>query len=241
MSVKQPGEYFSNPPVWFPRSPDLTHFQSLIRNRSINSLLNSFIIAGGATLLAVVIGCPAAYSMARFKTGGRNFAFWILSQRMLPPIAIVFPVFLLFRTLRWVDTYQGLILLYAAFNVPYVIWMMRGYFRDVPIEVEESALVDGASVLRVFWSITLPLSAAGLIATTVFTFIFSWNEFLFAVVLTRAKVVTLPVAMSGFFGSESTFWGAAGALSVIASAPIFVLSLLVQRYLTRGLTLGAVK
>jgi multiple sugar transport system permease protein len=241
MSVKQPSEYFHNPPVWFPRSLDFDHFQSLVRNRSIDALVNSLVIAGGATLLAVIIGCPAAYSMARFKTGGRNFAFWVLSQRMLPPIAIAFPVFLLFRTLKWVDTYHGLILLYAAFNTPYVIWMMRGYFRDVPVEVEESALVDGASVFRVFWSIALPLSAAGLIATTVFTFIFSWNEFLFAVILTRSKVVTLPVKMSGFFGSESTFWGAAGALSVIASAPIFVLSLLVQKYLTRGLTLGAIK
>jgi len=241
MSVKQPSEYFSNPPVWFPRAPDLSHFRQLVLNRSINSLGNSLIIAGGATLLALILGCPAAYSMARFKTGGRNFAFWILSQRMLPPIAIVFPVFLLFRMLKWVDTYHGLMLLYAAFNTPYVIWMMRGYFRDVPLEVEESALVDGASTFRVFWSIALPLSAAGLIATAVFTFIFSWNEFLFGVVLTRSKVVTLPVAMSAYFGSQSTFWGEAGALSLIASAPVFLLSLLVQKYLTRGLTLGAVK
>jgi multiple sugar transport system permease protein len=160
---------------------------------------------------------------------------------MLPPIAVVFPVFLMFRVVGWVDTYQGLTLLYAAFNTPYVIWMMRGYFRDVPREIEESALVDGASVLRVFWLITLPLASAGLIATAVFTFIFSWNEFLFAVVLTRAQVVTVPVAMSAYFGSQSTFWGEAGALSVVASAPVFVLSFLVQKYLTRGLTLGAVK
>jgi multiple sugar transport system permease protein len=189
----------------------------------------------------MAVGCPAAYSMARFRTGGRHFAFWILSQRMLPPIAVVFPVFLLFRTLGWVDTYQGLTLLYAAFNTPYVIWMMRGYFREVPVEVEESALVDGASTLRVFWSITLPLASAGLIATAAFTFIFSWNEFLFAVILTRAKVVTVPVAMAGYFGSQSSFWGEAGALAILASAPVFVLSILVQKYLTRGLTLGAVK
>ena len=241
MAVKQPAEYFSTPPVWLPRAPDLSHFRQLVLNRSINSLVNSLVIAGGATLLALLVGCPAAYSMARFNTGGRNFAFWVLSQRMLPPIAIVFPVFLLFRIIGWVDTYQGLTLLYAAFNAPYVIWMMRGYFRDIPVEVEESALVDGASTLRVFWSISLPLAAAGLIATGVFTFIFSWNEFLFAVVLTRARVVTVPVAMSGYFGSQSTFWGEAGALSLLASAPVFVLSLLVQRYLTRGLTLGAVK
>ncbi len=143
--------------------------------------------------------------------------------------------------LGWVDTYQGLTLLYAAFNTPYVIWMMRGYFREIPVEIEESALVDGATTFRVFRSITLPLASAGLIATAVFTFIFSWNEFLFAVILTRAQVVTVPVAMSGYFGSQSSFWGEAGALSLLASAPVFVLSLLVQKYLTRGLTLGAVK
>ncbi|MDQ3248304.1 MAG: carbohydrate ABC transporter permease, partial [Chloroflexota bacterium] len=180
------------------------------------------------------------YSLARFNTGGQNFAFWILSQRFLPPIAVIFPIFLLFRTVRLIDTYTGLILLYATFNLPFAVWMMRSYFHEVPIEIEESALVDGASRWRVLWSMTLPLSIPGLIATAVFTFIFSWNEFLFALVLTRTNVTTLPVAMTAFFGPEAAFWGQAGAMALIATLPVVILMLLTQRYLVRGLTLGAV-
>lgn len=241
MSIKQPGEYFANPPVWLPQRPHLNHFRQLVLNRSMDSVGHSLIVATSATLLATVLGCPAAYSMARFRTGSRHLALWVLSQRMLPPIAVIFPVFLLYRELGWIDTHHGLILLYAAFNTPYVMWMMRGYFREVPREIEESALVDGASALRVLWSIALPLAGGGLVATAAFTFIFCWNEFLFALILTRTNLTTLPVAMSSYFGPQSSFWGEAGALSLVGSAPVFALSLVVQRYLTRGLTLGAIK
>jgi multiple sugar transport system permease protein len=127
------------------------------------------------------------------------------------------------------------------FNLPYVIWMMRSYFKDVPVEVEESALIDGASRLRTLRSVVLPLTSGGLVATGIFTFIFIWNEFLFALVLTRTNAVTLPVAMNNFFGTQATLWGQAGVLSLTTMAPIFVLVLLVQRYLVRGLTLGAIK
>jgi multiple sugar transport system permease protein len=241
MAFKSPDEYFRNPPVWLPRALILTHFEQLITNKAAGALGRSLIITVGSTLLALIVACPAAYSLARFNTGGHNFAFWILSQRFLPPVAVVFPVFLLYRLLRWVDTYHGLMLLYATFSLPFVVWMMRGYFRDVPVEIEESALVDGCSRWCVLTQITLPLSVPGLIATTVFTFIFTWNEFLFALVLTRVKVVTLPVALSGYFGAQSAFWGEAAALSLIATAPIVILTLLVQRHLVTGLTLGAVK
>jgi multiple sugar transport system permease protein len=241
MAIKSPEEYFHRPPVWLPSRFDLSHFEQLVRNRSINSLIHSLVIAGGGTLLGLLIGCPAAYSLARFNTGGHNFAFWVLSQRFLPPVAIVFPIFLMFRALQWVDTYHGLVILYATFNLPFVVWMMRGYFREVPVEVEESALVDGCSRWRVLWRITLPLSLPGLIATGVFTFIFSWNEFLFALVLTRINVVTLPIALTSYFGPQSAFWGEAAALSLIATAPVVVMTLLMQRHLVAGLTLGAVK
>lgn len=241
MAFKSPEEYFHNPPVWLPEQWLTSHFKQLVTNKTINAFGRSLLITTGSTLLALVVGCPAAYSLARFHTGGHNFAFWILSQRFLPPVAVVFPIFLLFSTLKWLDTYHGLVILYATFSLPFVIWMLRGYFREVPLEVEESALVDGCSRWRVLTRITLPLSAPGLIATTVFTFIFTWNEFLFALVLTRTKVVTLPVALSGYFGAQSAFWGEAAALSLIATAPIIILTLLVQRHLVTGLTLGAVK
>jgi multiple sugar transport system permease protein len=241
MSIKTPSEYFHNPPVWLPSGVDLSHFQQIITNKSINALGRSLVITLLSTLLALVAACPAAYSLARFNTGGHNFAFWILSQRFLPPVSVILPIFLLFRTLKWVDTYQGMIVLYATFNLPFVVWMMRGYFQEVPVEIEESALVDGASRWAVLWRMTLPLATPGLIATAVFTFIFTWNEFLFALVLTRINAVTLPVALTSYFGAQSAFWGEAASLSLIATLPVVILTLLVQKHLAAGLTLGAVK
>jgi multiple sugar transport system permease protein len=156
-------------------------------------------------------------------------------------VVLIIPLFLVLRTLGLIDTHVGLILLYSMFNLPYVIWMMRSYFGDVPVEIEESALVDGASRLAVLRRITLPLSLPGLIATGTFAFIFSWTEFLFALVLTRDKTQTLPVVISGYYGSQGSLWGQAAALSVVATVPLFVLGLAVQRHFVRGLTLGAVK
>src|SRR5512141_1879401 len=187
MAFRTGDEIFHSPPIYIPSTFSLSQFAEAIQNKSILALANSLIVTSGATFLALLLGVPAAYSLARFNTGGRNFSFWILSQRFLPPIAIVIPVFLVYRSLHWIDTYHGLILLYAMFNLPYVIWMMRSYFKDVPVEVEESAFVDGASRLRVLRSIVVPLTAGGLVATGIFTFIFIWNEFLFALVLTGTK------------------------------------------------------
>jgi multiple sugar transport system permease protein len=241
MAFRLGGEIFHQPPVFIPSTFSLAQFQQAIQNKSIFALRTSLIVTTSATLVAFLLGVPAAYSLARFSTGGRNFSFWILSQRFLPPITIIIPIFVLFRALHWVDTYQGMILLYAMFNLPYVIWMMRSYFKDVPVEIEESALVDGASRLQALWSIILPLAAGGMIATGIFTFIFIWNEFIFALVLTRTTVVTLPVGMANLFGTQAVLWGQAGVLSVTAMLPIFVLAFLVQRWLVRGLTLGAIK
>ena len=194
IAFKNSSEYFHNPPVWIPANPNIgPNLDKVIRAGGLTAIGNSLIVTGCATIIALVIGSLTAYSIARYHTGGSNYSFWILSQRFLPPVAIVFPVFLLFRALRWVDTFQGLILLYTTFSLPFVVWMMRSYIREVPIEVEESALVDGASRLRTIFSITLPLALPGLIATGIFTFIFNWNEFLFALVLSRTNVITYPV------------------------------------------------
>lgn len=241
LAFKTPDEYFASPPVWLPSEPTLIHLQTLLNSKGISSLANSLIIAGGATLLAITLGIPAAYSMARFNTGGQNLAMWILSQRMLPPVVIVLPIFIMFRSLRWVDTLHGMIILYAAFNLPYVIWMMRGYFRDIPREIEDSALVDGCGYWGTLWRITVPLTMPGVLTTAAFTFIFAWNEFLFAVVLTRINATPITVAISGMFGAQSAFLGQVSWLSWIALAPIFVLTLIMQRYLVRGMTMGAVR
>jgi multiple sugar transport system permease protein len=241
VSLKTPQEIFKFPPAWYPATPQLQNFLVLFRDGDVWSVWNSLVIASISTLIAMVFGTLCAYSIVRFRTGGENLAVWILSQRMLPPIAVVFPIFLLYAKLGWADTYHGLILLYTAFALPYVIWMMRGYLQEIPIELEESALVDGCSRWGVLRHVVVPVARSGLFATAVFAFIFSWNEFLFALVLTRTQVLTYPVQISQYFGAQSTFWAKISAMSVLGTLPVFFAVAAFQRYLVRGISLGAVK
>jgi multiple sugar transport system permease protein len=247
ISVKLPADYLNKPPIWIPREVTGLHYSSVMAEKGTLALTNSLIIAGTATILSLLVGSLAAYSLARFNTGGRHLGFWLLSQRMMPPVVLVIPFFLLLRETGkinprlGIDQHLPLIAIYAVFNLPFVIWMMRSYFAGVPAEIEESAMIDGATRLGVLARITLPLALPGLIATAVFAFIFAWTEFLFAVVFTRTNAVTLPVVISGFTGAQGSNWGRACALSVVATAPVFVLVLLVQRHFVRGLTLGAIR
>ena len=217
VSLKTPQEIFKFPPAWYPATPQLQNFLVLFRDGDVWSVWNSLVIASISTLIAMVFGTLCAYSIVRFRTGGENLAVWIISQRMLPPIAVVFPIFLLYAKVGWADTYHGLILLYTAFALPYVIWMMRGYLQEIPVELEESALVDGCSRWAVLRHVVIPVARSGLFATAVFAFIFSWNEFLFALVLTRTQVLTYPVQISQYFGSQSTFWAKISAMSVLGT------------------------
>ncbi len=241
ISFKTPDEIFAFPPVWWPESLQLSNYEVLFKDGDADTVLNSFIIAGVSTVAAMLIGTMCAYSIARFRTGGQLFSDWMLSNRMIPPIVIVFPVFLLFVKLGLVDTYFGLILLYTAFNLPYVVWMMRGYIQDIPIELEESALVDGCTRWQVFWRVVWPMARGGLFATAVFTFVFAWNEFIFALVLSRNEVTTFPVQVTHYFGGQSNFWAKIAAMSVLGTIPIFITVALLQRFLVRGISLGAVK
>ena len=241
VSLKTPQEIFKFPPAWYPADPQLQNFLVLFRDGDVWSVWNSLVIASISTMIAMVFGTLCAYSIVRFRTGGENLAVWILSQRMLPPIAVVFPIFLLYAKVGWADTYHGLIFLYTAFALPYVIWMMRGYLQEIPIELEESALVDGCSRWGVLRHVVVPVARSGLFATAVFAFIFSWNEFLFALVLTRTQVLTYPVQISQYFGSQSTFWAKISAMSVLGTLPVFFAIAAFQRYLVRGISLGAVK
>jgi multiple sugar transport system permease protein len=241
ISFKTPAEIFAYPPVWWPANFQFANYAVLFKDGDVIVVGNSLVIAGVSTLLSMVLGTMAAYSLVRFHTGGENLAVWIISQRMMPPIAIVFPVFLIFVWFGLVDTYTGLILLYTAFNLPYVIWMMRGYISEVPIELEESARVDGCTRLGVLLKVVFPMVRTGLFATAVFTFVFAWNEFLFALVLTRTEVVTYPVQVTHYFGGQSNFWAKIAALSVLGTLPIFVAVAGLQRFLVRGISMGAVK
>jgi multiple sugar transport system permease protein len=241
MSFKTPGEIFAYPAVWYPKSLQLNAYIDLFPNGDAATVLNSLILAGASTIIAMILGTMAAYSLVRFRTGGENLAVWIISQRMVPPIAIVFPIFLLYVFFGWVDTYQGLIILYTAFSLPYVTWMMRGYIEDIPLELEESALVDGCSRWRVLWRVVFPMARSGLFATAVFTFIFAWNDFIFALVLTRTEVITYTVQVTHYFGGQSNFWSKISAMSVLGTAPVFIAVAMLQRYLVRGISMGAVK
>ena len=240
-AFKTGDEFLKSPPVWIPRDPSFHYFERVIATGGLKALANSLIISSSVTVLALIIGSLAAYGLARYKVGGDNLPFFILSQRFMPPVAVIFPFLLFFKVLGWMDTLQALIVVYLTFNLPYAVWMMRSFFLEIPREIEESALVDGCSPFGAFWRIALPLVTPGLVATGVFCFIFAWSELFFAVSLTRTDAVPLSVHLPYFFGKYTVFWGEIGASSIMAMAPLFLMSFVVQRYLVRGLTLGAVK
>jgi len=241
ISFKTAEEIFAFPPKWWPSHFGLDSYAVLFKDGDAATVANSLVIAGASTLIAMFLGTLAAYSLARYRTGGEHLANWIISQRMVPPIAVVFPIFLLYVFFGWVDTHFGLILLYTAFNLPYVIWMMRGYILDIPRALEEAALVDGLTPWQVLWQVVLPMSRAGLFATAIFTFVFAWNEFLYALVLTRTEVATYTVQVTHYFGGQSNFWAKISAMSVLGTLPIFIVVGFMQKYLVRGISMGAVK
>jgi multiple sugar transport system permease protein len=241
ISFKTPEEIYSFPPKWFPGGFSLDTYAVLFKDGDAVTVWNSLVVAGVSTAIAMILGTLCAYSLARYRTGGEHLANWIISQRMIPPIAVAFPIFLLFVWLHLVDTYTGMIILYTAFNLPYVIWMMRGYIMDIPRALEESALVDGCTRWQVLWKVVLPMTRAGLFATAIFTFVFAWNDFLFALVLTRTEVTTYTVQVTHYFGGQSNFWAKISAMSMLGTVPIFIAVAFMQRYLVRGISLGAVK
>jgi len=241
MSFKTADEIFAYPPRWWPGQISFDTYAVLFKDGDAATVWNSFVVAGASTVLAMLLGTMCAYSLARFRTGGEHLSNWIVSQRMVPPIAVVFPIFLMYVYFGWVDTYFGLILLYTAFNLPYVIWMMRGYILDIPLSLEEAAMVDGCTRWQVFLKVVLPMSRAGFFATAILTFVFAWNEFLFALVFTRTEVTTYTVQVTHYFGGQSNFWAKISAMSVLGTVPIFVIVAFMQRYLVRGISLGAVK
>jgi len=244
-SLKTQVEVFASPPTFVPQRPTSENYVSLFANRNMGAyLLNSLIVVGASVLLALVVGSLAAYALARFRMGRLNdrLSFLVLSPLMIPPIAIVVPIFLILQQVGLLNKHLGLILVYTAFNLPFVVWMMRSFFQEVPIDLEEAAMVDGASRLSAFWHIMLPLAAPGLVATAIFAIIVTYNEFFFALTLTSTPAAaTLPVGTAALIGKTQTLFGEMAAAGVVATAPIVFFALLVQRHLVRGLTMGAVK
>jgi multiple sugar transport system permease protein len=240
-SFKAQGEVFHYPPVFRPRHIDFSHYSAVLNGPGGSALKDSLVVASANTALALLVGVPTAYSISRFRVGGQHLAFWILSIRMFPPVASAVPLFLLFRKYQMLDSYWALIIAYLTFNVPFVVWFVKGFFDDLPRDLEEAALVDGATRWRAFTGIALRLAVPGIVTSALLAFVFSWNEFLLALFLTRSNVRTLPVALANLVGGHEIQWGQIGALTVIAIVPVVVLALALQRYVVRGLTFGAIK
>jgi multiple sugar transport system permease protein len=241
-SIKPTSDYMTVPPVWFPAEPTIVHYTgALFSYRGLQGLINSLIIASASTVLSAIFGTMMAYSLARFNTGGQHLAFWVLSQRFLPPVAIILPIFLLFRGWHLYDTHIGLIIAYTFMTLPLTVWMMYAYFRQLPKSLEEAALVDGLSRWQALWMVAVPLAAPGIAAAAVFAFIAVWTEFFFALILTSRHAFTLPTVFRAFLGFQGAQYGEACALATTSLVPSIILGMLVQRHLVRGLTLGAVR
>ena len=200
---------------------------------------NSLVVAFGTTLLGLIVGLPAAYSIAQWKQ--HKLALTILVARIIPGISYLIPWYILFRNLRMVDTYTALILTHLVVGLPITIWVMIGFFEDIPPDLREAALIDGCTDYGAFWRVAIPLVKPGVVATAILAFIFSWNNFLFSVILAGRNTRTLPIAVFNMIGYEEIYWGPLAAAATLITLPVILLTLIIQRHIVTGLTFGAVK
>lgn len=222
--------------------PTLEGFRTIFFQNQFHAyLINSLLTAVPSTLAVIALAAPAAYSLAHLNKKNRVFLAGVLVARMVPGVAILVPIYLVAARAGMLDRTTTLVIVYCAFNLPFAVWLLRGFFREVPTELREAAIVDGCSELQVFLKIMLPLVTGGLVATSVFVFISAWNEFLFALALTQSSAATSPLAIMGFRNEYGVQWGAIGAAAVMISSPIVLFAVIMQKYLVRGLTMGAVK
>ena len=230
---------------WVNFTPTLGNWiDQLSTPETVQSLLNSTIIAVSASALALAIGTPAAYALARFRFErwkNRDITVWFLSQRVLPPVATVVPFYLTMRWLGLLDTHLALILINATFVLPFVVVILRQTFLDLPSELDEAALVDGAGYFGAFWRVALPLAAPSMAATGLIIFAFTWNEFLFAVTLGSKRAITVPVHIAGAIDTRGVQFWFMGVRAMVVMIPPVLIAIIAQRYIVRGLTLGAVK
>jgi multiple sugar transport system permease protein len=230
---------------WLQYQPTVTSWREVLDDPdSVNALLNSIVISLGATGLVLLVGTPAAYALARYEfrpMSSRDIALWFLTQRALPPAVVLVPYFVLMVSLRLIDTRIGLILVYVAATLPFGVVIMRDIFRDIPLEIEEAAFIDGAGDLRVFGRINLPLAINGLVSTAIIVFAFNWNEAILASTLTSRVAQTLPFFILSSRSTRGVDFNIAAVNTLIAIVPPVLLSLAIQRFLARGLTFGAVK
>ena len=247
-SFKEPGDSFKATFIPYKQfTPTLHAWKDAFvttRDRTLRSLLNSIIIATGSSLVVLLLGSFAGYSLARYefkKWKNKDISFFILSQRMFPPVAVLIPYFLIMQKLRLLDNLLAVIIVHTAMNLPLSVWLMLDFFADLPKDLEEAAFIDGCGHFRAFLLIALPIAAPGLVAVYVLSFIMSWNEFIFVIVFGYSKAMTLPVMIAGSLSVRGLdFWKVA-SLSILAIIPPVILAVVFSRYLVRGLTMGAIK
>lgn len=234
---------FALPPQWIFFDFTLKNFIELFEISKTGMFVkNSVIITSCSTVLSLVLGVPAGYAIARSNSRLLNSSsYFFLILLMIPPVAMLIPFYLIMRDLNMLGTYWAVIILDTVFNASFVVWMMRSYFADVPREMEEAALVDGASKITAFLKVALPLSVPGVISSAIYCIIFSWNDFLFALMLTKPKTKTIPLGILASFSAIDISWGQMAAMSMFAILPAIFISLLLNKYFVQGLTMGATK
>jgi multiple sugar transport system permease protein len=244
-SFKLPIDVSSSPPVIVPTRFTLDNYRSALATPGVGgAFVNSVVVAVASTALTVFLGSLAAYSLAKTYLAlaiRRGLLVWILVTRIFPPITTAIPYYVIIKRLHLGDTYLALILTYVAYGLPFVIWLMLGFFQDMPPEIEKAAIVDGCSLWQRFRRVVLPLALPGLAVTAVFAFIYSWNELLYASILTSFNTKTIPVVVAGFISDQFLRWGDMTAIGSLMIVPVLVFAAAAQRYLVRGLTFGAVK
>jgi len=243
VSFKTRLQILTSPPLFF-WEPTLANYEQVLRTSNfLPALWNSLVTALGAVLLSLAVGTPAAYAMARIKFRGRASIYYaLLMMRMLPPIAVLIPMFMLFDVVGLKNTSFSVMLAYSTFSLPLVVWVMRSFFEDLPVEIEEAATIDGASRWAAFVSIVLPLSRPGLVAIGILCLLTAWNDFLFAAVLTNNSTQTLPVLLASYStADDGVEWGRLAAAGMLVVAPVLLISMVAQRHLISGLSSGAMK
>jgi len=241
-SLKQRIDIFVLPPKLI-FSPTVQSYVRLIKEMHfLRYMLNSTIVCCISTFIVLILSSLAGYSLCRFNIKGKKgILFWILSLRMAPPIAFIVPIFILFQKARLIDTYQGLIIMYTFLNLPFAVWMMKGFIDKIPIEIEECAMIDGCSRFRILFRIVFPLILPGILAVTFISLIFAWNEFLYAFILTYKNTTTVPVGAASLVQFREVLWNVLGAVALLGILPVVIFSIFTRRYLVSGLTFGAIK
>lgn len=238
-SFKTQAQIVSMPPVWI-FTPTLENYEKVfIDQHFAKFLFNSSVIAVGSTILSLIIGLPAAYTISRYKQN--RLGIFILLARLMPGISYLIPWFILFSKLRMVDTYTALIASHMLVGLPLIVWIMVNYFDGLPKELEEAAQVDGCTLQEAFLRVVLPLSGPGILTASTLSFLFSWNNFMFSLVLSADKTKPLPIAIYNFVSYAEISWGSVMAAAVVIIAPAIVLTMIFQKYVIKGLTMGAVK